>query len=130
MTNTLTFSSSYKSLYRFETAELPAFVVLTGRNGSGKTHLLEAIRDGKVRSSLANDPAQDVRFFTAATIIPADTGMFDPSQEQSQRSQFFRVMETHRDTSFFLMKSDVDVMLEICTPAPRGAPCPSARRKT
>ena len=100
MTNTLTFSSSYKSLYRFETVELPAFVVLTGRNGSGKTHLLEAIRDGKIRSSLVNDPSQDVRFFTAATIIPADTGMFDPSQEQSQRSQFFKIMETHRDSSF------------------------------
>ena len=100
MPNTLTFSSSYKSLYRFETVELPAFVVLTGRNGSGKTHLLEAIRDGKIRSSLVNDPSQDVRFFTAATIIPADTGMFDPSQEQSQRSQFFKIMETHRDSSF------------------------------
>jgi predicted ATPase len=118
MTNTLTFSSSYKSLYRFETTELPSFVVLTGRNGSGKTHLLEAIREGKIRSSLVNDPAQDVRFFTAATIIPADTGMFDPSQEQSQRSQFFKIMETHRDSSFPVLQHhaiQLGVPVSLCT---------------
>lgn len=118
MTHTLTFLSSYKSLFRFETATLPAFVVLTGRNGSGKTHLLEAIRDGKIRSSLINDPAQDVRFFTAQTIIPTDTGMFDPFQEQSQRSQFFKIMETHRDSSFPQLQSyaiQLGVPANLCT---------------
>lgn len=105
MSNILTFSSPYKSLYRFETATLPKFVVLTGRNGSGKTHLLEAIREGNIRSSLANNSAEEVRFFTATTIVPSDTGRFDPSQEQSQRSQFFQIMEAHRGTSFPALQS-------------------------
>ncbi|MGV7222148.1 MAG: AAA family ATPase [Nitrospinales bacterium] len=39
----LEFLSRYKSILQFKSIELPQFTVLTGVNGSGKTHLLEAI---------------------------------------------------------------------------------------
>ena len=34
----------YKALTPFETPDLPSFVVLTGKNGSGKSQLLQLIR--------------------------------------------------------------------------------------
>ena len=36
----------YKSIYSLETEALPAFAILIGRNGAGKTQLLEALREG------------------------------------------------------------------------------------
>lgn len=98
--NSVDFLSSYKSIVQFATTELPQFVVLTGRNGSGKSHFLEALAAGKIRSSIAPNASQDVKLFTATSIIPNDTGRFDPAQEKSQRSQEFTVMETHRASCF------------------------------
>ncbi len=43
------FFSKYKSITEFKEVEFKNFTVLTGVNGSGKTHLLEAIKDKKVR---------------------------------------------------------------------------------
>ena len=44
----LIFKSEYKSIKGLEAPELKDFTVLTGLNGSGKTHLLKAINDGKI----------------------------------------------------------------------------------
>lgn len=100
MTNTLTFSSVHKSISQFDEITLPNFVVLTGRNGSGKTHLLSAIQAGKIKSSLVSDIKTDVRIFDSSTIIPTDTGMFDPAQNQTQRSQWFNIIESNREQNF------------------------------
>jgi len=45
----LSLSAKYLSIRALEPIELPRFTVLTGLNGSGKTHLLEAIRAGNVK---------------------------------------------------------------------------------
>jgi energy-coupling factor transporter ATP-binding protein EcfA2 len=42
----LSFAANHISIRQFDPIELPNFVVLTGRNGSGKTHLLGAIKAG------------------------------------------------------------------------------------
>lgn len=39
----LKFVNTYLSIARFDEIELPDFAVLTGVNGSGKSHLLQAI---------------------------------------------------------------------------------------
>jgi predicted ATPase len=44
----LKFSSKYKSVDQSFEVVLPGFSVLTGRNGSGKTHILEAIKNGNI----------------------------------------------------------------------------------
>jgi predicted ATPase len=44
----LIYKEDYKSITKFNDVELENFTVLTGVNGSGKSHLLEAIRDKKV----------------------------------------------------------------------------------
>ena len=97
MTHTLTFAASHKSITSFETVELPSFVVLTGRNGSGKTHLLTAITNGRVRSSLVNNYGDDVKLFDSTNIIPQDTGVFDPYQYHSRRSNWFGQIQSQRE---------------------------------
>lgn len=39
----LTYDKDFRTITRFDSFDLPSFVVLTGQNGSGKTHLLNAI---------------------------------------------------------------------------------------
>lgn len=97
MANVLTFASIHKSITQLDQTELPNFVVLTGLNGSGKTHLLTAIANGNVRSSIAPSPQTDVRMFDSTSIIPSDTGVFDPAQNQTQRSQWFNVIQSLRE---------------------------------
>lgn len=98
--NQLTFESVFKSITNFELCKLPGLVVLTGVNGSGKTHLLSAIKGGNVKSSLVSDYTNDVKLFDSTNIVPADTGIFDPHQLQAQRSNQFQAMRHHRDGVF------------------------------
>ena len=41
----ITIDSAYKSIPKGVTFDLPDFCVITGINGTGKSHLLEAIAD-------------------------------------------------------------------------------------
>jgi ABC-type molybdenum transport system ATPase subunit/photorepair protein PhrA len=100
MGHNLIFQSVHKSITGLVPIELPAFTVLTGRNGSGKTHLLTAITEGKVASSIVTDVKRDVRFFDWQTIVPKDTGVFDPWQDQSKRSGWFTQIQTQRNNAF------------------------------
>jgi ABC-type molybdenum transport system ATPase subunit/photorepair protein PhrA len=55
--------------------ELPAFTVLTGQNGSGKSNLLEAIREGHVIfSELGNLPGEQMRLFKLGELLSAIEG--------------------------------------------------------
>jgi AAA domain, putative AbiEii toxin, Type IV TA system len=100
MTNSLSFVRVHKSITSLEPISLPNFTVLTGVNGSGKTHLLMAIQGGQVASSLVTDPTADVRVFDSSNIVPKDTGSFDPAVDQTRRSQWFQVMEDFREKHF------------------------------
>jgi ABC-type uncharacterized transport system ATPase component len=53
----LTFQHEHKSIKGLEAIDLPDFTVLTGLNGSGKSHLLEAIEERKITIEGVNDPA-------------------------------------------------------------------------
>jgi predicted ATPase len=103
--NVLAFVGVHKSITSLKRVELPKFVVLTGVNGSGKTHLLNAIKDGMVSSTIAANPASDVRIFDSTNIVPTDTGLFDPALSQSKRSQWFQQVETHRRQQFASLQS-------------------------
>ena len=51
----------YRSIDAIETAELPDFAVLIGRNGAGKTQLLEALKAGDAR--IAEIDVADIELF-------------------------------------------------------------------
>jgi AAA15 family ATPase/GTPase len=74
----LTFVKPYLSIESFPECELPKFTVLTGVNGSGKTHLLQAINSGHVKSSVAaRAPGPQVRLFDWTAISPNSADKFD-----------------------------------------------------
>jgi ABC-type molybdenum transport system ATPase subunit/photorepair protein PhrA len=100
MDNKLSFKTVHKSIIGLPDINLPKLVVLTGRNGSGKTHLLEAINEGNVSSTLAPNFKTDVLLFDWNSIIPKDTGVFQPSHHQTKQSNWFRQIRVHQDTSF------------------------------
>lgn len=100
MSNILNFSSVYRSIKQLDETNLPNFVVLTGLNGSGKSHLLNAILNGNVTSSLVINLDSDVRLFDSNTIIPSDTGVHNPAQHQAQRSGWFSIIEKQREANF------------------------------
>jgi len=61
--------------------DLPPFTVLTGLNGSGKSNLLEAIRDGYVIfSELGDIPGQYKRLFKLGELLSTIEGPVQESQ--------------------------------------------------
>lgn len=118
--NAIAFSGVHKSITSLDPVSLPRFVVLTGINGSGKTHLLTAIKEGLVSSSLVSDLDSDVKMFDPTSIVPSDTGIFDPAAFQSQRGNWYahisRQRQTHiRDLQTFATKNGIPGHL--CTSA-------------
>ncbi len=100
MRNQLTFSTVYKSITNLALVDLPNFVVLTGRNGSGKTHLLEALKNGHVKSSLAGSYNAEVVLYDWNSIIPRDTGVFHTHQYLTQQANWFTQIRSHQDQAF------------------------------
>ena len=100
MKNKLTFSTIYKSITQLSEIELPNLVVLTGRNGSGKTHLLEAIKNGSIKSSLVADLEFDVLSYNWNDIIPKDTGIFHPFNHLTTRSTWFSQLRDQQEKYF------------------------------
>lgn len=72
----LTFSHAYKSITSFPDVDLPPLTVITGLNGSGKSHLLQGIDEGAIT---VNDP---------------------PIQPASIRLLDWRTLATKADTAF------------------------------
>jgi predicted ATP-dependent endonuclease of OLD family len=57
----LKYIADYLSITQFNNIEIPPFLVLTGLNGSGKTHLLQAIKNGNV--SIEDTPKEQIIHF-------------------------------------------------------------------
>ena len=67
----LTLARPHKSVLGLDPVELPDFAVLIGRNGVGKTHLLEALKEG---AAVASDiPASEVEMYDFATFSPGNS---------------------------------------------------------
>lgn len=105
--NTLSFLNPYKSITSLESISLPGLVVLTGVNGSGKTHLLTAIKNGLVRSSVAPNPDEDIRIYDSSNIVPVDTGVFDSYSHMSQQYNLFAHMKSFREANYPALQEEV-----------------------
>ena len=62
----------YKSIKTLRTEELPAFAILIGRNGSGKTQLLEALRERA--AVIPGVGVDDIELYDMASFRPPNTG--------------------------------------------------------
>jgi ABC-type cobalamin/Fe3+-siderophores transport system ATPase subunit len=92
----LTLKTPHQSITSFQADELPNFTVITGPNGSGKTHLLRSIENGSILiDGQAKNTGAQARFFDATSIVPTSTGMFS-----SQTLRTFRTNAVGQLTNF------------------------------
>jgi predicted ATPase len=89
----LTFGSEHISIRQFDPISLPDFTILTGRNGSGKTHLLQAIQNGKC--SLDDFQQHEIQYFNFQSFfVPNSQGPI-PVQMQQLTDQGFAEYQQH-----------------------------------
>ena len=62
----------YKSIVDLATEDLPDFAVLIGRNGAGKTQLLDALKQG--RAKIPGIGVNEVELYDMASFVPPNTG--------------------------------------------------------
>lgn len=93
----LSFLKIHKSIASFPEIELPNFVVLTGVNGAGKSHLLEAIENGSMQIDdiAVNNQTRPIRRFDWTNLIPQDTGAFAPYQITQERHGFWNELSQY-----------------------------------
>lgn len=71
---------SYKSIAAGASFELPDFSVITGRNGSGKTHLLELLESQGHSSVKSNGvKLRDIEFFKFGALVAEVNAVHDPA---------------------------------------------------
>ena len=63
---------SYMSIEALTTEDLPAFAVLIGRNGAGKTQLLDALKEGK--ATIADIAVDEIEKYDMVTFRPPNSG--------------------------------------------------------
>jgi AAA15 family ATPase/GTPase len=87
----LIFQRPYKSIKSLPIIELPDFVIITGVNGSGKTHLLQAISNScvQIEDIIANSYPSPIRLYNWANLTPRDSSTISPSQLTQEMSSFW-----------------------------------------
>ncbi|HMI05371.1 MAG TPA: AAA family ATPase, partial [Pedobacter sp.] len=97
----LTFNSVYQSITSFDQTEISDFAVITGLNGSGKTHLLNAIHNGQI--SVSGIDVSEIIFYNYNdfTIHNADPGQDKQIQAkqhafQTKSNSFNQRLNTQR----------------------------------
>ncbi|QBF27622.1 ATP-binding protein [Pseudomonas tructae] len=85
----LSFYRPYKSIQIFEDVELPDFTVITGANGSGKSHLLKAIQEEHIKIDGFDHLPQgaNIIWHDATTLAPIDNPCPPSSQIVQEREQ-------------------------------------------
>ena len=68
----ITLQHPYKSIATLETNELPNFAVLIGRNGAGKTQLLEALKGGQ--AEIPGVSTDEIEKYDMVSFRPPNTG--------------------------------------------------------
>ena len=68
----------YNSIATLATADLPDFAVLIGRNGAGKTQLLDALRQGA--AEIPGTAVKGIEFYDMVSFRPPNT---NPANRQA-----------------------------------------------
>lgn len=87
----LKFNSPYRSIKAINPINLPQMTILTGTNGSGKSHLLEAINSRQIIVEDIDNP--HIVLFTYESFKLDDQDTIPPSQMSTERNDawnFFR----------------------------------------
>lgn len=115
--------SPYISLPTFETAELPDFVLITGKNGSGKSHLLQAIANGSFKVTLEAEPSPittgDIRSyefsFMPVGVMATELAPFSGDVQGTVKMEMKRFLEQFWNMPPGLPASAISAIIA-CTP--------------
>ncbi len=95
-----TWKREYKSIkgLRLPCIEFPDFVLLTGANGSGKTHFLESIRDGHTDVYIDGDviPLKEITAIAFGTLSVGGQDSYGSQSANSLCDQIFQNLNTWR----------------------------------
>lgn len=87
---TLLLQQPYKRIEALTSPPLPALTVLTGRNGTGKTQLLEAIANGSVAVLTGGDqvPLQEISLISHRDFVFTDQGVMTQQHVTQVKQQY------------------------------------------
>lgn len=89
----LQYQKTYLSIDHFEPVEIPNFVVLTGVNGSGKSHLLQAINHKHVVIAGLDNP--HIVLFNYETFKLENEGAFNGHQLAAEKEAAWNFHTQH-----------------------------------
>ena len=96
----LRFFRPHASIIALPDIQLPSFALITGLNGSGKTHLLEAIANGSV---VAEEPRgnsieiERISYLNWETIVPKDPEFYSTEDLQNEKDEIRRRLNSAFD---------------------------------
>lgn len=77
------------SLVDLPQTELPAFTIITGVNGAGKTHLLKALQVGAAVADIAPAVQSDIRSFDWTNLAPREEAELDGASLRAEQLQIY-----------------------------------------
>lgn len=94
----LNFATRYRSINAFPEIDLPDFTVLTGLNGSGKTHVLQAIANKNIEVSEVRPRHSNliIKYLSGTDIGPPQNLQASSSLTNYSREDLVRSVETAR----------------------------------
>ncbi|WP_415775306.1 AAA family ATPase [Shewanella oncorhynchi] len=94
------FINEYLSMSSFDAYEIPDFTLITGLNGSGKTHLLKAIQNGNIKLE-SNDSSSihngEIAYFNYQTLGPNTIEEANSSSLLPYQTILIRITETRKN---------------------------------
>lgn len=104
----LTFNSHYKSIQALPIEELPSFTIITGENGSGKTHLLQALREGSLR--VDDVPDKNIAYYKWGNMAPSHEQSVSPGNQHvpGYERLFANLAEGTREDLLARVRKQVD----------------------
>lgn len=108
MPHTISFTRPYKSITSINTIELPDITVITGTNGSGKSHLLQAISLGYVSTSETPDFRKQIRIFDWNTIVPVDNKSYSIAARTAKIDEAMTRFEAARNSVLTVIQQNIE----------------------
>jgi ABC-type uncharacterized transport system ATPase component len=114
----LQFNQDYLSIKKFNEIDLPDLTVITGINGSGKSHLLSAIKKGNV--AIANIPISQIALFDYITFRMDNETGYNNQQIMQEKEAAWQIFEQQFKSQFTIqhnyhLKNDYDKLTNLIT---------------
>jgi len=104
----LSFKSRHKSIASLPNTVLPPFTILTGVNGSGKTHLIQAISGGQVTVEGISPGNNSIQPFDWNNFSPQVDDGANPASMRVNRENALNTLITHRNNVWNQLASFFD----------------------